>query len=197
MKFALSMRVVDNQTYVEPRDAISHDWIKFLTDTGNVPILVPNALPAPEGFLQACGADCLILIGGDDPDVDILGARGESERPATAPSLRDWTEARLLAFACATRLPVIGVCRGLETINLFFGGRVTADVRSATGEEHVAHPHAVRLTAAWLGRPAGTVLQVNSYHRLGVLEADLARSLRSLACTSGGAVEAFPIASFP
>lgn len=191
MKFALSMRVVENQTYVEPRDAISHDWIKFLTDAGHFPILVPNALPEPEGFLEACGADCLVLIGGDDPNGDILGRRGQSDRPATAPPLRDWTEARLLAFASATKLPVIGVCRGLETINLFFGGRITDDVRSATGEEHVAHPHGVRLSTPWLGRPAGTILQVNSYHQLGVLEPDLAKPLRSLARTPGGAVEAF------
>ncbi len=45
MLILISMRVVNNADYPEPRDAIiSHDWIRFLEQLGITPVMVPNVL---------------------------------------------------------------------------------------------------------------------------------------------------------
>jgi len=192
------MRVVDNVGYREWRDALSHDWTALLVRLGAEPILVPNLLPEPERFLASVNAAGLILIGGDDPDSETIGMAGTASRPQDDPrGLRDWTEARLLAHAQSNRLPVLGVCRGLETVNLFYGGKVHADIEGLTGERHVAVPHDIRLAADWLGRPSGTTVRVNSFHRQGVGLGDLAPSLVSLAATTGGVVEALAHRELP
>ncbi len=184
------MRVVENAGYHEWRDAVSHDWIVFLTAVGIEPILVPNMLPEPERFLASMAPRGMILIGGDDPD-PALACMAQSPRPDGGdPRVqRDWTEARMLAHALTHRLPVLGVCRGLETINLFFGGAVRPDIESLTGEKHVAQCHEVRLSGPWLGRESGTAIRVNSFHRQGVRGDDLAPGLSCLASTESGVVE--------
>jgi N5-(cytidine 5'-diphosphoramidyl)-L-glutamine hydrolase len=190
MRIAITMRVVENVGYQEWRDALSHDWIAFLVGLGAEPVLVPNLLPEPERFLDAMAPAGLILIGGDDPDPGIADMASAGRPQSGSPRLqRDWTEARLLAQARRQRLKVLGVCRGLETINLFFGGSVRPDIKGLTGENHVGECHKIRLSAPWLGRQAGATMQVNSFHRQGIRGDDLAPGLDSLATTECGVIE--------
>ena len=62
----VSMRSSDSPTYLERRDAISHDWIKFYESNLIIPILVPNAFDKIEKFLNNFPAKGLILTNGDD-----------------------------------------------------------------------------------------------------------------------------------
>jgi putative glutamine amidotransferase len=182
MKVAVTMRVVASPTYTEQRDAISHDWIRLFDRFGIVPVLVPNVLARPEAFLREMDVKGLILTGGDD--LGPLPSEGGGDRP-----VRDRTEDALLGSATATRLPVLGVCRGLQAVNAHFGGRVTRDV-SAHGP-HVAVRHAVRITdapTASLGSWRGRTVETNSYHGQGVTTEDVAAPLRPFAL-AGSLVE--------
>ena len=165
---AVTMRLAPAAGYTEPRDALSHDLSLLLFDLGLLPILVPNTTPDPAEFLAATGARAVLLSGGDD-----LGSEP-----------RDGLELRLLAAALERDLPVLGICRGLQLLNVAFGGSVTADLATAVpGEAHVATSHVVELDDE-------RTFSVNSFHRSGVLVDQLAPSLRILAATRGGVVEA-------
>jgi len=165
----VSMRSSDSATYIEKRDAISHDWSRFFSVHGILPILVPNALDRPVEFLDRLPGSGLLLTGGDD-----LG-----EAP------RDRTERQLLQAAIERRLPVFGACRGLQMINLALGGTVAR----RHGEGHVARDHDVEVTDTLGGTlPAGR-FQVNSFHNDCVLADGLAAGLRAFALAADGVVE--------
>jgi putative glutamine amidotransferase len=165
---AVTMRLAPAVAYDEPRDAISHDLIRFLGARGVLPILVPNVLADPSAILDGTGARAVVLSGGDD-----LGA-----------PLRDAVELALVQAALARRLPILGICRGLQLINVALGGSVTADLAAAVAAEtHVGTRHSIRLAS-------GDLALVNSFHGAGVLAGGVAPSLRVLATTDGGVVEA-------
>ncbi|MBK9090354.1 MAG: gamma-glutamyl-gamma-aminobutyrate hydrolase family protein [Holophagales bacterium] len=135
---------------MEERDAIARDWYGFLEwaiPDADV-LLVPNAGISVVGWARRLGLDGLILSGGDDP--------------GSAPE-RDETERSLLADALDRSIPVLGVCRGLQFIQLYFGGRIRGCDRSL----HVSTSHAVTILDDHRGPlAAGSQLIVNSYHTL-------------------------------
>lgn len=189
MIIALSMRVDIIKEYNEARNAISFDWINLLFSLGIVPVLVPNHQTAPDHFFKSFDFDGLILTGGDDiqlaPD-DIYND------PSVNPKWdRDSTEYRLLELAIQNRLPVIGICRGFQLINFFFGGSLTKNIDQIEGvkTDHVRNDHEVTI----IDQKMSKLLEINSmvtnsYHNQGVLLKDLAEPLTPFAVTPDGIV---------
>jgi putative glutamine amidotransferase len=164
----VSMRSADSATYREARDGLSHDWSRWCDALGILPVPVPNALQRPEAFFDEVPGRGLLLTGGDD-----LG---------DAP--RDRTESRLLAAALARRMPVFGVCRGLQVIATAFGAPLC---RAVAG--HVATVHAVEIVDGLNGAlPIGRIA-VNSFHNDAVRVADLAGGLKAFAVSPEGWAE--------
>jgi putative glutamine amidotransferase len=172
IRVAITMRRSDATTYVEPRDAISHDWLSTFEQHGLIPVLVPGAVADPVGLLEASGARALVLSNGDD-----VGAS-----PA-----RDLSERALYDHAVRVRMPILGVCRGLQMINVIAGGRLSA----VPGDQHIATSHAVALEGRLAAVMGARTVNVNSFHGSGVARSELAPALTPLACTADGLVEAF------
>jgi len=178
------MRVVDAAGYDEKRDAISHDWIRWLARHDVVPVLIPNVIESPARYAERERLDGLILTNGND----VAGHPRSDASPQ-----RDATEAALLDWALAARKPVFAVCRGIHMVNAHFGGRVRADLAADTRQPagaHIARRHRVRFEArfaAILGAPGALT---NSYHRQGLLAADVAPALLAFAvCEEDGVIE--------
>ena len=64
-KIGISQRITNAQNYVEKRDAISHDWAKFLEKIDLIPVFIPNSLTDIESFLDSFDLDGIILSGGE------------------------------------------------------------------------------------------------------------------------------------
>jgi len=175
MIIAVSMRTTETPEYRDLRDAISHDWIRLLDEMGVTPILVPNALRDPSTLLSQCDVRGLLLTGGDN-----LGPlAGEAANGAARPA-RDRTEAALLDASLARGLPVFGVCRGLQVINVYFGGGLLREL--TPWGSHVNNQHAVQLTDSWAGQfSSRKSVTTNSFHAHGVTLRELAPRLKAFA----------------
>lgn len=154
-RVVLSMRITQAAGYKDPRDSISHDWVDLLQSWGMTPLPLPNGLADPITWLDALAPELLILTGGDDPG---LGTQ------------RDSTERTMLDYAAATNTPVLGVCRGLQAINLHFGGGLGAIAG------HVSARHAVKFAGVFSDL-YGAETTVNSFHDSAVPADGLARDL--------------------
>ena len=110
--------------------------------------------------------DGLILAGGDDIDPACYGAQAHPETTHFVPE-RDAAELALARRAIARDLPVLGICRGMQLINVAFGGTLSQHLPDELGhEDHRRTPgsfddadHDVRLTPGSLAaRAAGEEL---------------------------------------
>lgn len=175
MRVGITMRTIVSP-FGELHDAIARSWFPLLKQFGVVPVLIPNGLDDVVGFAGLMGIERLLLTGGDD-----VGKASPTE-VSVAP--RDMTEEALICWAVDNAKPVLGVCRGLQMLNVYFGGHIVRELSKVVPEEkHKGQAHSVRLAN-------GTVLNVNSYHEQGVLASQVAPGLSVVAVSAGGVVEA-------
>jgi gamma-glutamyl-gamma-aminobutyrate hydrolase PuuD len=189
MRVGLTMRVVHPQGYQEPRDAISHDWMRLFEEMGWSPRLIPNRVSDVAAMVDEI--DALILTGGNDLGADLSGLNAAEVRDM-APE-RDRQEGRLLQEAARRALPTVGVCRGLQMINCHYGGRLVR-VDSAA---HVATRHRVRIDGEPWQSLLGAGADVNSFHNCGVAVDSLGDGLVAFATGEDGTVEGIHHRSLP
>ena len=135
----------------------------------------PALVEDPDELLDRL--DGLILAGGADLDPSSYGAQRHPETNGTVPE-RDRVEVALTRRAVARDMPVLGICRGMQLINVALGGTLVQHVPDLVGhEDHRRHrgsfddsDHDVRLRAGSLAaRAAGEELHgTKSHHHQGV-----------------------------
>lgn len=149
---------------------------------GGAPILLDETSSPAERAAAFETMDGLYLTGGADIDPARYG-RPVDGAVNLEPG-RDELEVQVWAAAAARQLPVLGVCRGFQAINVFSGGSLVQHVDGHAGPAYghgAARQHALRLVPGTrLARilvptnVRGGVLPVNSYHHQAVRAADLA-----------------------
>lgn len=170
MKFAaISQRVDEAEGYNETRDALDEQWHGLFRKMDTLLLPVPNVPGFVEMFLSRARPDAIVLSGGNSP-VPYGG---------TAPQ-RDGTDEALIQYAIRNNVPLLGVCRGMQSIALHFGG-VLKEVGGHVGTRH------------WVGGEFSR--EVNSYHRFAV--GSLGDGLQALAQSKDGAVEAIKHKGYP
>jgi putative glutamine amidotransferase len=169
MKLALTLGVEPDAT--SQYDFLRHGYVPFLEQLGVIPILVPNVIADPCAYVEAVGAQGLVLSGGGDIDPDRYGQANTASLEIS--TRRDAVEFQLLTWAVERALPVLAICRGIQVINVFFGGQLVQDIpgQIGNGVQHDKSQHPVQIVdetlAHWIG--AGC-LTVNSHHHQAVTE---------------------------
>ena len=145
---------------------------------GGEPLLMHPGLPAATRAEALATMDGLLLAGG--PDID--PARYGRRRLPTdvVEEARDVMEAEAWAEAAERALPVVGLCRGFQAINVFSGGTLIQHLDGHTGP--AMHPLRVepgtRLARILFPTNVrGGVVEVNSFHHQAIGPADLAPGL--------------------
>jgi putative glutamine amidotransferase len=146
------------------------------------------------GDMMPTDVDGLLISGGGDVDPAYYGEPNQGSHHIDAE--RDALEFSAYEKAAELRLPVLGICRGFQVINVAQGGRLIQDVDShegpPDGEDWVNEHHGVlpapgtRLAAATAGRP----MTVNSRHHQAVTQEVLGEGLTATASV-GDLIEAF------
>src|SRR5919202_4252379 len=126
---------------------MSQRYVHMLVSVGAVPWIVP--LLDDEATLRSIydQVDGVFLPGGIDMDPASYGEARLSESACVDPD-RDRTELTFVRWAAADRKPVLGVCRGVQVMNVAFGGTLYQDV-AAQREGSIKHdyfPHGGRYT---------------------------------------------------
>jgi len=106
-------------------------YIDLMTAAGCVPVLLP---PQP-GIEEAVHRlDGLLLPGGGDLDPGLYGAPRHPQTGRLNPR-RDTAEVALARAAIRTGLPVLGICRGLQVLNVVLGGTLHQHLPDVVGDE--------------------------------------------------------------
>ena len=174
IKIGISLRIVEATEYTEKRDALSHDWSTLLEKLDVIPIFIPNTLSSVESFLDEINISGLILSSGDN-----IGQYEE----------RDATEEILIKYAIKKDIPVLGVCRGMQLINKFYGGSVI----ETSNRKHVGNTHEIDLSNPPSRKLfTNDLTSVNSYHNNIITKDILGKNLEPFAvCKMDNTIEGF------
>jgi gamma-glutamyl-gamma-aminobutyrate hydrolase PuuD len=170
-------------------------YVDMVVAAGGVPVLLPS-LPAAAPAVDAL--DALLVTGG--PDVD-PAAYGAPRHPRTGPARgeRDAAEVAMLRRALDRGIPVLGVCRGLQVLNVTLGGTLVQHLPDEVGHEgHNPSPGVFGTTevtvdpGSRVAAAVGERVVVRCHHHQAVDR--LADGLVATARAADGTVEAVELA---
>lgn len=144
-RIAVTQRVSFIEQYKEVRDCLDQMWYKFMISCDFLPVILPNEVEITKKIFKNNNIDGILLTGGND----LLKYGGKA-------SNRDETEQYCLNYSMKNNLPLIGVCRGMQLIQDFFG----VELKRVDG--HVQKKQGIIVN--------GQKKMVNSYHNFGTVE---------------------------
>jgi len=186
--------------------AASQAYIEALRRAGAAPLLIPLGLPGPALNELLLRLDGVLFTGGGDVHPSRYGGAMHPLVDSVDED-RDRIEIDLLHQAVKRRLPFLGICRGLQVINVALGGSLYEDLQDqlpgslkhdySPGWPRHYHAHNVCIEpGSRLARILGAQeLPVNSLHHQGIRS--LAGGLLPLASAPDGVIEAFELAGYP
>ena len=209
--FAALVVGVTDQHLDPDHNMVENCYVESLIAAGHVPVVVPCLTNDAALAEIVAKLEALVFTGG----ADVEPARYRTPRAPKCCDpdlLRDDFEFRLLAAARARRLPIVGICRGCQLVNVGFGGTLwqdlpsefqkgKSDIRHATGEylHPERHPaaHQVKIVPGTrLASVLGTEnLSVNSHHHQAVKK--IAPGFRVTAVSTDGVIEGIESTDYP
>jgi len=179
---------------------IGEQYLLAVEAGGGIPLLIH--LTRDSAVLQAHYQRCdgLLFAGGGDVDPASFGQEPHPQLGTIEP-LRDEVELALARRALDDRKPVVGICRGIQLLNVVLGGTLYQDIASELpaasdhyassrmpGRAHLAHPIALE-PGSWLAAQLGTrELLGNTFHHQALR--DIAPGLRVTGRAPDGVIEA-------
>ena len=196
--------------YTEQACKLAEGYYKSVVAAGGVPVIIPpvadpdvilNTLDRLDGLILSGGGDYNPLWAGEQPSPKLGGICAE----------RDLPELLITRLAYNRQLPILGICRGIQTLALALGGKVSQDISDVAGLKHsqdadrsepthtvtleedsiLAHLYNTSLTSHL--SPLSTI-SVNSFHHQAVAEAG--PKFRVIGRAQDGIIEAIESAEY-
>jgi putative glutamine amidotransferase len=188
------------------QNRVAEAYTRAVQKAGGIPILIP--LGSDEKILGELAArlDGILLTGGGDIRPSVYGHQMHPLVDGIDPD-RDRVELALFPEVTQRRLPFLGICRGLQAINVAMGGTLYEDIldqmpgaqRHAWGDEkprdYQAHPVRLDEKSRLRGILGAPEVGVNSLHHQGIC--DLAPEIIASAWAPDGLVEAIELPGYP
>ncbi len=182
-------------------DYVAEAHLKLLIRLKTLPLMVPVA----EGAHASLSAylpemrGLLIVEGEDIQPKNFKATRENYTHLEKTHPLKDEIEIELIRYALRRHIPILGICRGSQLLNVVCGGTLFGDVQKAKKSrlKHInfdhydSYRHAISIVAGsplqkWYGRDA---LHVSSYHHQGIR--DLAPRFQPMAYAKDGLIEGY------
>lgn len=184
--------------FQDGNSTLAEGYYQSILKAGGVPFIIPcyddahalaNTLDRIDGILLTGGADINPLFLGEEPVKELHGINPR----------RDRQELLLTKLAADRQIPILGICRGIQTLNAAFGGLLYQDIHSQMEGTRIKHSQDLDRSYAshTVNIEKGTLLHelfdtdtlaVNSFHHQAVKEP--ASGFRVCARATDGVIEA-------
>ena len=182
----------DNVPQMQHR--LGDSYVKAVTQAGGVPVLLPNNLDISTVEEIAEGLDGILFSGGGDVDPIIFGERATDKLGAVTPRRDDFELALAKYVIEKTEKPVLGICRGIQVLNVAMGGTLHIDLPSDGKLCHSLTMYPRNVRSHEISVQPGTRLEqvmglqgkVNSFHHQAIK--DIAEGLQVTAVSADDSV---------
>ena len=180
---------------------LGRGYYQSVVEAGGVPIVIPpvadkhviiNTLEHIDALILSGGGDINPLWAGEEPSPRLHGINQE----------RDLPELLIARLAYNRQIPMLGICRGIQTLATAFGGKVSQDICDVATVKHsqdadrseATHSVTIEQDSTLFNIYKEDKLMVNSFHHQAVAEAG--DKFRVVAKSADGIVEAMESAEF-
>lgn len=187
--------------YVERENRLAETYYKSVLKAGGVPVIIPpladtdaivNTLSRIDGLLLSGGGDFNPLYCGEEPSPKLHSINSE----------RDLPELLITRLAYNRQIPMLGICRGIQTLAMALGGRVEQDIEPKATVKHSqdadrSEPtHTVNIENDTILHSiyGNDTIAVNSFHHQAV--AETGPKFKATATSADGFIEAIESREF-
>ncbi len=163
-KIIITQRIERFGKHKELRDCLDIKLANLFSNLGYIPVPLPNKLKNINMFFKELMPKGIILSGGGNP---------------LSKDLRYKNEKVLIDLSIKNKVPLLGICRGAQRINIHFNGKLKK-IKNHTKKKHLIYENQ---------KQKG--IKVNSYHDFGFSEKMLGKNLKSLAQSQDRIIEYF------
>jgi putative glutamine amidotransferase len=179
-------------------ETISVEYTRAVIAAGGTPLLIPTDFPVAELESLRERLDGILLTGGGDIEPGQYSSESHPSLILVSPE-RDALEIELVKFAVKTDWPLLGICRGLQVMNVALHGTLTLDVPTqfpttiqhdrpyGQARDFIAHEVTIEANTRLAEIIGKDQIPVNSFHHQAVRE--MAPGLKVNARSTDGLVE--------
>lgn len=176
-----------------------HNFVRGLQQADATPLVLP--IGSREDAQQYISlVDGLLLTGGYDVNPALYGEEPHAQLQALFPK-RDTFEMALIEAALEKQIPILGICRGMQILNVYYGGSLYQDLPSQFEGDLLQHVQVTTFdipiqqvslqSDSYLQSLLGEQLWVNTFHHQAIKE--LGTGVRAVAHASDGLIEAIEV----
>ncbi|MBT3337760.1 MAG: gamma-glutamyl-gamma-aminobutyrate hydrolase family protein [Anaerolineae bacterium] len=195
-----------NNQYGQPAVQVLRTYIREVIKAGGIPLVIPSETPVTMHRELYKRLDGIILTGGDD--IGIENFNGEQHPTVHKADIeRDRLEISLTKIAAKGQKPFLGICRGIQTLNVALGGDLYTHIQDQHSEKKkhnyypeyprdlISHPVSITKGSKLFEIVGEKEIQVNSLHHQGIKT--LASQLVATAYAPDGIIEAAELPEHP
>ena len=182
---------------------VNETYVKAILRAGGIPLLIPPGVSEKDYDRLLSRLDGLLLSGGGDIDPVYFGGTPHNRVYGIVPD-RDELEIDLVKLAVNQGFPFLGICRGIQVINVALGGTLFTHIADQLpkalkhdNDDYALIAHRVKVEpSSRLGRILKAAeIETNSLHHQGIER--LAASLTPVATSADSLIEAVEIPGHP
>ena len=171
---AITQRLDHIKDYNELRDCLDVRWYSFLKKINYSLIPLPNLSTAISlELLNKMKINGIILSGGNS-------LSSYSSNNNIASKIRDRFERKLIKFSLDNNIPILGVCRGMQMLNVYFKGSLISIKDGKKRHKLISVKNKFKLPE-----------NVNSFHDWGISKETMSKNLTAIAHDTSNNIEAF------
>lgn len=149
--------IIENDT---KKEFVNIDYLKLLSNFDLIPIFIPFSLSNNDEILSIC--DGFLIPGGDDIDAKYYHQLNH-EKNSLVDERVDKNDFKVLDYAIKNNKPVLGICRGLQLINVYFKGDLIQHIENDIHKNSINHQLIMNSNSIFYNFNHPTRL-INSFH---------------------------------
>jgi putative glutamine amidotransferase len=106
---------------------LNHSYLEAIRQFGGIPIVLPSEGNDDELEYLVSQCDGILFTGGMDIEPALFGEEKWNDTVETTPD-RDRSESLIFRLAEERQLPILGICRGIQMMNVYYGGTLYQDI---------------------------------------------------------------------